>query len=82
LEEEMETIQITVAVPAGARWQTTDEAGAVEFWRGDKPSPVKEPYHRHGEWWFRGEGRLLAQYPTNIPCPNWRDTLIDLEAHP
>lgn len=69
------TVTLTIRVPEGARWQTTDEDGEVKFWR-ERPYPADDYWAAdYGEW-------DLSRAETNTPCPHWRDTLIALAPEP
>lgn len=79
----MRTIEITVKVPDGARCHTTDSDGMLAFWTERpetweldmSPRPMKGGYHGRG-------GTNLGCIQTGIPCPTWRDSLVDLSTSP
>jgi hypothetical protein len=70
----MKTIQITIAIPDGAKWQTTSGGGKVQFWR-DKPRPSGSSY------WVetRFGSELRGSIYTGIPCEAWRESLVNLD---
>lgn len=68
----MRTTTITIAIPAGARYMTTDKDGTVRFWMSQPESISK------GQRWHNAGLRGITE--TFIPCDHWRDSLIDLDA--
>lgn len=79
----MRTITLTIAVPDGAKYMTTDYDGRVTFWRR-KPE-LRESGDWCGRWVYFGDANArIGDIVTEIPVPHdtWRDSLTDLEAQP
>lgn len=73
------TVTLTIAVPIDARRMTTDFDGTVCFWHEPEKGKCITPHDVTLAW---HGGGAIETHRTRIPCPHWRDTLIDLAPEP